>query len=105
MKNYSPLPITNPILSFHVSLGKMENGLGIVLSDQPTHRNKKCKEKQGQNNSNEMKQDKTNFVTVFAHSGDEANTNNQIAFKPEFFQAYFLQLLKLRTNCKDLSSI
>ena len=29
----------------------------------------------------------------------------RIPFKPEFFQAFFSQLLKLRTNCEELSSI
>ena len=29
----------------------------------------------------------------------------RILFKPELFQAFFSQLLKLRSNCKDLSSI
>ena len=29
----------------------------------------------------------------------------RIPFKPEFFQAFFSQLLKLRSNCEDLSSV
>ena len=29
----------------------------------------------------------------------------RIPFKPEFFQAFFSQLFKLRSNCEDLSSI
>ena len=29
----------------------------------------------------------------------------RISFKPEFFQAFYLQVLKLRNNCEDLSFI